>query len=119
MLSTLLKEKCQKLDLSSRQAAAEVGVSHATILRALRGDIVDLETLIKLSGWLNVKPATLLNTFAKSPDPLADQVAVVLERHPKVREMFSKVMKAITDEKADPDVIDDIVAFAAYKLRLS
>jgi transcriptional regulator with XRE-family HTH domain len=119
MLAKLLKEKCQKLDLSSRQAATEVGVSHATILRALRGDIVDLETLIKLSGWLNVKPATLLNTFSKSPDPLVDQVAVLLERHPKVREMFSKLMKAIEDEKTDPDVVDDIIVFAAYRLRIS
>ena len=49
MLSKLLKEKCQKLELSSRQAAEEVGVSHATILRALRGDVMDLDTLIKMS----------------------------------------------------------------------
>jgi transcriptional regulator with XRE-family HTH domain len=114
-----LKEKCQTEKLSSRQAADKVGVSHATILRALRGDIVDLETLIKLSGWLGVKPASLLNSFAKSPDMLPDQIAVVIERHPKLRDLFTKVMTEIAEERAPVDVIDDIVAFAAYKLKIS
>jgi len=118
MLSKLLKEKCQKLSLSSRQAAHKVGVSHATILRVLKGDVVDIETLIKLSGWLNVKPSTALNSFVLSPDALADRVAVVIERHPQLRDVFSRAVKAIIEEDVDPSLIDDIAGYAAYKLNI-
>ena len=116
MLAKLLKEKCQKLELSSRQTAEKVGVSHATILRALRGDTVDLDTLIKLSNWLNVKPSTLLNSFVSSTDTLADRIAVIIERHPKLGNVFSRALKATVDRDIPLEVIDDIAMYAAYKL---
>ena len=116
MLAILIKEKCRKLNLSSREAADVVGVSHATILRALRGDVIDLETAIKFAKWLQVKTAALINSLPSSPDTLADQVAVVLERHPKLKDTFSKVMKALSSGEVDPALVDDIALYAAYKL---
>lgn len=118
MLAALLKEKCQLLDYSSRQAAKMVGVSHATILRALKGEVVDLETLIKMSDWLNVKPHTLLNTFSSSDDGLADQIAVVINRYPALKDAFTRAIRLISAGEADPAVIDDIAAYSSYKLEL-
>lgn len=118
MLPQLLKDKCQRLGLSSRQAAEKVGVSHTTILRALSGDIIDLETLIKISNWLDVEPATALNSFIASPDALSYKVASVLERYPKLKDVFSKALEAIADENVEPAVIEDIVLYANYKLHI-
>ena len=118
MLATLLKEKCKTLDYSSRQAAKEVGVSHATILRALRGDVIDLETLIKMSDWLNVKPHTLRNTFSSFDAGLADRIAVIIDRHPKLRSVFAKAIELIVNDEADPYILDDIAAYAVYRLDL-
>jgi transcriptional regulator with XRE-family HTH domain len=119
MLATLLKEKCQELELSSRQAAEKVGVSHATILRAFRGDVVDQATLIKISNWLKVKPATLLNSLSSSSDVLPDKIAVVLERYPQLMEMFVKALDEVINRKMDTAIIEDIAAYAAYKIKLS
>lgn len=52
MLAVVIKKRCADLELSSRQAAEAAGVSHTTILRALRGKSIDLDTLIKISEWL-------------------------------------------------------------------
>jgi transcriptional regulator with XRE-family HTH domain len=119
MLAILLKEKCQKLELSSRQAAEKVGVSHATILRAFRGDLVDQATLIKISNWLKVKPATLLNSLSSTSDVLTDKIAVVLERHPQLMEIFVKALDEVVNRKMDTAIIEDIAAYAAYKINLS
>lgn len=118
LLSKLLKEKCQELELSSRQVAKGIGVSHTTILRALRGDIIDLETLIGLADWLRVKPSVLLNSRSSSDDALADKVTLVLERHPKLKDVFSKALDTIVNKDVELALIDDIVLYANYKLNI-
>src|ERR1700690_3752784 len=97
MLKQLIVDKRRKsgLSLSSRDIAKEIDVSHSTIIRALRGDDIDLPTLIAFAEWLEVKPSTLLNSFAHSKDQVADEIALVIEREPKLREAFSEALKAI------------------------
>jgi transcriptional regulator with XRE-family HTH domain len=116
MLAPLLKEKSMGLDLSFRQVAKEVGVSHATIIRAMNGEVVDLDTLIKMSEWLNVKPHTLLNSMSSANNVLADQIAVILDRNPKLKDLFNRAIKEIIDGDVGPDIIDDITAYAVFKL---
>jgi transcriptional regulator with XRE-family HTH domain len=118
MLSNLLKEKCQKLELSSRQAAEKVGVSHATILRALRGDIVDLETVLKISEWLGVKPHTLLNSMVNTKAGLSEKIAIMLEDNPLLAKEFSKAVDAILKGKVETSVIEDIASYAAYQINM-
>ena len=48
MLSIVLKNAMDQQRLSSHKAAEAIGVSHTTILRALRGEAVDVETIIKI-----------------------------------------------------------------------
>ncbi len=110
-----MKEK----SLSSRQVAKDIGVSHTTIIRALRGDIVDIDTVLKIGPWMGVKPATLLNSMVTTEFGLPDQIAVMLENAPLLASQFAKAIKAIKDEKVDPAIIADIAAYAAYKINLS
>ena len=118
MLATLIKRKLLELELSSRQAAEATGVSHTTVLRALRGDSIDLDTLIKLSGWLGVKPHTLLNSMASADTHLSDQIAVMLESNRILAGEFKMAVQATIAGKVDPEIIEDIAAYAAYKINI-
>jgi transcriptional regulator with XRE-family HTH domain len=119
MLKVKLSQEMKKKGLSTRQVAKEIGTSHTTILRALRGEIVDVATILKASKWLGLKPATLINSLATTTSALPDQIAVMLGKHPSLEAEFAKAIKAIVEEKVDPAIIEDIAAYAAYKINLS
>jgi transcriptional regulator with XRE-family HTH domain len=119
MLPILIKRRYKEQSPSSRQIALEVGVSHSTIMRALRGDLVDVGTILKLSKWLGVKPNTLINAMAtEREDKLADQIAVMLESSPMLETEFRRAVDAIVAEKLDPHVLEDIASYAAYRINM-
>jgi hypothetical protein len=117
MLKQILEKELKERNLSSRGAADVIGVSHTTILRALRVDVVDLDTVLKVSDWLHVRPATLINSM-NNEAPLSDRIAAIVERNPRLSQVLTDATQAIEDGKADPAIIEDIVAYALYKLNL-
>jgi transcriptional regulator with XRE-family HTH domain len=124
MLQSLLNDKMKKRNMSARQVAEEINnqigeMSHTTILRAQKGEYVDIETLIKLSEWLGVIPSTLLNSMASTSRGLADKIAAVLERAPSLTREFGRAADLIIKEKISPDILEDIAAYAAYRINLA
>ena len=118
MLRELLKQEVETQGLSSREASKVIGVSHTTIIRALRGDVIDLDTIVKIADWMNVRPAHLLNVYGDNDKSLADQIAIVLERNPRLLEIFTEAIKRIQSGEASPDIIEDIAAYAGYMLEV-
>ena len=117
MLKQILEKEMKERNLSSRGAADAIGVSHTTILRALRGDVVDLDTVLKVSDWLHIRPATLINSM-NNEAPLSDRIAAIVERNPRLSQVLTDATQAIEDGRADPAIMEDIVAYALYKLNL-
>ena len=102
--------------LSSHAAADEIGTSHTTILRALRGDRVDVDTLVKIANWLHVRPSELLNSMSDAPNTLADQIAVLLSHSPELESELRDAAERVKGGELDPAVLRDIVSYALYKL---
>jgi transcriptional regulator with XRE-family HTH domain len=118
MLKAKLAQEMKHKGLSTRQVASEIGTSHTTILRALRGEIVDVVTILKMSDWLGIEPSTLINSMASTKAALPEQIAVMLGKYPRLENEFTKAIKAVLEEKVEPEIIEDIVAYAAYKINL-
>ncbi|HZT71432.1 MAG TPA: helix-turn-helix transcriptional regulator [Terriglobia bacterium] len=59
-LGALVREKRDKTKL--REAASEIGISPATLLRVESGRIPDVVTFGKLCHWLGTDPSTFLGT---------------------------------------------------------
>ena len=116
MLSEFLKKEMQARDLSVRQAAKEIGVSHSTIFRVLRGDPFDVQTLVQISNWLNVRPSTLLDNIGKSNT--INQIALLVESNPGITGILDEALEAVSKQQADPAIVQDIIAYAMYKLSL-
>ena len=115
MLKIVLKQAMKDRGLSSHGAAEAVGVSHTTILRALRGDIVDLGTVIGIANWLEIRPSELLNSLGDK-NTLGDQVATLLALYPSLKEVFEAAIKQIDAGDADPAMLADIVQYSIFKL---
>jgi transcriptional regulator with XRE-family HTH domain len=116
MLRALLESRMKAEQLSTRAVAKQVGTSHTTIVRALRGDIVDQGTLINISNWLNVIPSTLQNSASSSDDALAYQISALLKHEPKLAKVFDDFIQQVIQGKVDPAIIDEVVAFIAFRL---
>lgn len=115
MLQTILQREMSSRSLSSHGAAEEIGVSHTTILRALRGERVDVDTIIKIANWLHVRPSELLNSM--SDTSLADEIAVLLSHSPALEAELKDAAERVKAGVLDPAVLRDIVSYALYKLR--
>ena len=64
MLEIMLQRAMRNRGPSSHKVASEIGVSHTTILRALRGDTIYVNTIIKIANLLKVRPSELLNSMS-------------------------------------------------------
>jgi transcriptional regulator with XRE-family HTH domain len=118
MLKELIESEMKKQGLSNRDLAKRIDVSHTTIIRAARGTDIDLPTLIKFANWLHVKPSSLLNSLSEADDQLADKISLVIQRKPKLAQAFTQAIKAIEAGEVEPAIIEDIAAYAAYKINL-
>jgi transcriptional regulator with XRE-family HTH domain len=98
--------------------AEAIGTSHTTILRALRGELIDLDTIIKIADFLDVRASTLLDGFGKK-DTLVVRVATVVEHVPGLAKILEEASAAVDAGAADDGLIEDIVSYAAYKLNAS
>ena len=60
-----------------RAAAAEIGISPATLSRIERGHVPDVKTLAKICDWLGVEPGRYLGTpeIIKNHDDTALEIA--------------------------------------------
>lgn len=117
MLQILLQKAMQehKPPLSSHKAADLIGVSHSTILRALRGDTVDVDTIIKIANWLNVRPSELLNSMSDA-STLSEQIAVILSHSPALEEELKEAVRRVKNGSLDPEILRDITSYALYKI---
>ncbi len=71
-----------------RAAAAEIGISPATLSRIEKGHIPDIETFEKLCIWLDVEPSEFLG-FRKADKP-TESVAVHFRKGKTVSERTAK-----------------------------
>lgn len=120
-ISELLKDAQKERGLSVRQMADEIGVANTTIHRAMDGEqFPDVATFIKVANWLGVSPASLINAEVEElvPDTLAARISVVLQREPRLAEVFAEAMERVAEGNMEPDTFRDLAAYAAYRLNL-
>jgi len=118
MLKNKLLQKIKANGMSTRQAAESIGVSHTTIIRALRGEAVDVATILKISEWLEVKPSTLINSMSPTKSGLPEQIMLMLAGSPILAKEFEKAINSIVEGTVDETVIADIAAYASYRVNL-
>jgi transcriptional regulator with XRE-family HTH domain len=115
MLDIILRNAMQERGLSSRKVAEAIGGSHTTILRALRGEAIDLETIVKIANFLNIRPSELLNSMPTDAT-LPDQLAALLSHSPELEETLRDAVERVKAGELKPGTIADIVSYARYRI---
>lgn len=116
LMQSLLKKRLNDRGLSLREAAKEIGVTHTTLARILQGMPADVDTIVALSRWLDVRASTLIDM--EGDDNLINKIAVLIEYEPGLESVFTRTVQLVESGKAPPELLREIVAFAAYRLNL-
>jgi len=117
MLQKVLESAMKERGLGARKVGAILGVSHTTVLRAMRGEQIDLDTLIKIADWLKIRPSALLDSMGEAD--VESRIEVLVEAYPELHKVLEDAAVAIEKGQADPSIIKDIVAYAEYRIQSS
>jgi transcriptional regulator with XRE-family HTH domain len=115
-LAELLKERMDIEGMSLRQAAQKIGVSHSTVDRALSGETVEVDTLVKIAEFVGVPVENILDVKT-NPDEVLQQIVMVTSMEPKLMETFAELAQGVLDGTVDRAVLAEVAAFASYRLR--
>jgi transcriptional regulator with XRE-family HTH domain len=115
-LSAILEVELRRRNQSIRQISDEIGVTHTTMIRALKGKQVGFDTILKIANWLDVSPTVLINAEGKGEDALINQVALILKAEPRLGKVLQEALDRIADGRMSPEVFRDLAAYAAYRL---
>ena len=116
MLQTLIKDRLHSRDISIREAAREIGISHTTLNRILtEGSNVDLPTIQTLATWLGVSLTTAIGIEDDKSD-VASAVTALIETEPQLANTFVRAAKEVMDGTLTGDDFRDILEYAMYKI---
>jgi transcriptional regulator with XRE-family HTH domain len=117
MLAEILRIEMKDKGLALRTAAGEIGVSHTTLARAMRGETVDFETLVRIASWLNMSVSSVVNTFDEDEESaVLNGIAALVEAEPELREVFLDAGRMVANGQISTNDLKDIAAYAAYRL---
>jgi transcriptional regulator with XRE-family HTH domain len=115
-LARLLQERMDQEKLSVRKAAKLIGgVSHSTVARVLNGETVEVDTLIRISDFLKIPVAELLD-LQEGPNELIKKIRKLVSREPELGVVFKKIADGIAEGSVDIKVLSEVAAFAAFRL---
>jgi len=109
VLEVILKNKIAQKRLSIRSAALEIGIAHTTLNRILAGGNIDLDTILKISEWIGVKPSELLQLET-------DDVSLLVSSIPGLKEILAEAAEKIQTGELDISALADITAYAKFRV---
>jgi transcriptional regulator with XRE-family HTH domain len=115
-LVVLIDDALERRGLSSREAASQIGITHTTLNRIRQGGTYDLKTARMITKWLGVKTSTVLDATEENEDPLAAQVAAMIEMEPGLARLFAKAAARVQSGKMKPETFRELARYVAYRL---
>jgi len=115
-LAEKLKERMKLEKLSLRAAAKQIDVSHSTIDRVLKGETVEVDTLTKISEFLNVPIDDLIGQ-SKEIKERFDRISNLFSIEPELAEVLDRIAQGIKTGDIDKKIITEVSAFTAFRIR--
>lgn len=122
IFGTKLEAEIKRRKVSYREASRQMGISHATLIGAVRGTRnIDLETAAAITKWLGVP----LSDMITEPDPetqkrksVVQDVQIVLDAAPQLEQVFVLASQELENGTLSLSDFKDIVEYAAFKIRI-
>lgn len=117
MIDRILKDELRRRGLSARDAAKRCGISHTSILRALRGENIDLTTVKAISRLLDLEPAEILKLEMETGDTLSAEIGIILHQEPKLEEAYRMVIERYHKSEIGMEVVIDVLRYTVIRVQ--
>lgn len=122
MFRTILDNELEQRDMSIREAAREIGISHTTLIAARDGTrTLDVGTALKIAKWVGVPLSTLVeeaNPEEFEKNSLFQALQLVLQAAPELEQTFRIAADELAAGTLSLSDFKDITEYAAYKIRI-
>jgi len=114
MLRQLVVEELRRRNISLREAGRQAGVAHTTIVRLMDdSQNYRMSTVEKVADWLGVSTSDLVGNST------SEQLMTFLDKHPALRMALDEALEKYRLEEVPYNVIEDILNYITYRLRVS
>jgi transcriptional regulator with XRE-family HTH domain len=117
-IGVLLEAEMRDRHLSMREAAEEIGVTHTTISRILRGRPVSVTTLTNVARFLKIDPGNLLET-ENVDEQLTKDIMTIIGHEPALAGVMHEVAEKAKSGEIPPETFREIIRYAMWRLRES
>ena len=114
-LSKMLSKRLSETNMSVRRAGLQIGVSHATVARAVNGETVEVDTLVRIADFLGVSIISLLDE-TDTPDDVYERISVTFTIEPELKTVLADIARNIKDEKIDHKILSDVAIYTLFQL---
>jgi len=114
-LDWAVKERLKTENLSYREAAEKIGVSHSTVARALKDENLDVRSLKRICDWLGV---TINDVIYEDDEPeqMYQDIATLFSISPSLKEAMKNLAVRIKNNEFDKNILEEIAAFTFYQM---
>ncbi len=122
MFRTILENELERRNMSIREAAREIGISHTTLIAARDGTrAIDVGTALAIAKWVGVPLSTLVeeaNPAEFEKNSVLQALKIVLEAAPELEQVFREAANELAAGTLSLSDFRDITEYAAYKIRI-
>ncbi len=122
MFRTILENELERRNMSIREAAREIGISHTTLIAARDGTrAIDVGTALAIAKWVGVPLSTLVeeaNPEEFEKNKIFQALQIVLEAAPELEQVFKQAANELAAGTLSLSDFRDITEYAAYKIRI-
>jgi transcriptional regulator with XRE-family HTH domain len=117
MLPTLLKSALTARNISIREAAEQIGISHTTLIALINNnrniDKCNIGTLKSVCAWLDVPVSIVLD---ESIDPIYSLLIASMSENPRLMELYKQIREGIILGKFSYQDFSTILEYAEFLL---
>ncbi len=117
MLKEFLRDTMRQRNLSGRETARQIGVSHTTIRRMLIDEPIDLDTAAKVTSWLGVSLAAVLEVDYEENLDMDIRILALLDRFPELRLLLEDLANAAMAGQLSVHLPREIANYGRFALR--
>lgn len=119
MLSQMLQHEIDNRQISVREAARQIGISHTSVHRVLDDKNTDLGTKKAVAQWLGISFSSIIEAGEDLDTGVLILLQKLLKDNKALGNAFKEIVVSLEKGKIDTKDVEDILGYITYRLKIA